>query len=325
MAVLLRRLVHLLLLLLLLAADVPIFCRAAPAADATAMASIAHSLTGVPSNWVPGNDPCNPKWDFVSCTAGRVVSLNLGNLSLSGVLSESINGLVALTSLQLQHNNISGPLPSFSSLSNLQQLLLDFNSFSSVPDDFLSGFTAIRLINLDSNPFVPWSISNAANVCVNLQRFSAMRANMIGTIPEFFGSFSFLQYLRLPYNDLSGVIPVSLVGLKKLRYVDFTGNNLSGVVPNFSPNVTLMVSGNPFLVHDENGSGSGSGGSPAPSPSLVVSPLPSFNPITPPFNPIIHKPPPLPAPPRSPLRPPPPPDVHRLHPLSAGRGERNLI
>lgn len=145
-----------------------------------------------------------------------------------------------------------------------------------------------------------------------------MRANMIGTIPEFFGSFSFLQYLRLPYNDLSGVIPVSLVGLKKLRYVDFTGNNLSGVVPNFSPNVTLMVSGNPFLVHDENGSGSGSGGSPAPSPSLVVSPLPSFNPITPPFNPIIHKPPPLPAPPRSPLRPPPPPDVHRLHPLSAG-------
>ncbi|KAH7684869.1 Non-specific serine/threonine protein kinase protein [Dioscorea alata] len=316
MAVLLRRLVHLLLLLLLLAADVPIFCHAAPAADATAMASIAHSLTGVPSNWVPGNDPCKPKWDFVSCAAGRVVSLNLGNLSLSGVLSESINGLVALTSLQLQHNNISGPLPSLSSLSNLQRLLLDFNSFSSVPDDFLSGFTAIELINIDSNPFVPWSISNAAHVCVNLQRFSAMRANIIGSIPEVFGSFSSLHYLRLAYNDISGVIPVSLVGLKQLSYVDLTSNNLTGMVPNFSPNVTLVVPGNPFLVQD--GNGSGSGGSPAPSPSLVVSPPPSpFLVVSPPppFNPVIHKPPP-PAPRTSPLRP--PPDVHRLHSLPAG-------
>ncbi|KAM0932134.1 putative protein kinase RLK-Pelle-LRR-IX family [Dioscorea sansibarensis] len=273
------------------------------------MASIAQSLTGVPQSWIPGNDPCNPKWDFVSCAAGRVVSLNLANLSLFGELSESINDLAGLTALHLQHNNISGPLPTLSSLSNLQQLQLDFNSFSSLPDDFFSGFTAIQIINLDHNPLAAWSISNAANVCVNLQRLSAMRANMTGSIPAFFGSFSSLQFLRLSHNNLIGDIPTGLAGLKQLSYADLTSNNLSGKVPNFSPNVTLMLSGNPLLVMD--GGESGGGGSPpsslvvSPPPSLVVSPPP-------PFNPVIYNPPALH---RSP-----PPDVmvHRLHSLSAG-------
>ncbi|KAJ0972410.1 hypothetical protein J5N97_020369 [Dioscorea zingiberensis] len=315
MAIPLRHLLHL-LLILILAGDVPISSHAS-SPDATAMASIAQSLIGVPTSWVPGSDPCDPKWELVSCMGGRVISLNLANKSLSGVLSQSINDLNALTAIHLQNNNISGPIPSLTSLSNLQMLYLDFNTFTSIQDDFFSGLNSIMIISLDYNPLAVWSISDEAYVCSNLQRFTAMNTNLNGSIPEIFGSFSALQSLRLSNNDLTGTIPQGLAGLKQLQLLDLSNNDLHGKVPNFSPNVTLKLHGNPSLGKDDGGGGNTS---PSPPPMGISPPRGSNPPHGTPSGPVENPPPSV-----KPQPPPPPPSPRRRSSTTSHWLSRNRI
>ncbi|CAA3010344.1 receptor-like kinase TMK4 [Olea europaea subsp. europaea] len=176
--------------------------------DATIMAALAKSLSSHPSGWV-GPKPC--KWQGVDCdSSGKISSISLPSMSLTGQIPSNLNQLSNLKSLHLQNNFLSGPLPSLSNLASLQDVNLDGNNFSSVPRDFLSGLTSLQTFSINNNSNLPpWIIPETLKDSTSLVSFNAGKANLVGQIPDIFGSFPSLQNLRLSYNNLTGSLPLS--------------------------------------------------------------------------------------------------------------------
>ncbi|CAL9056379.1 receptor-like kinase TMK4 [Musa acuminata AAA Group] len=240
--------------------------------DAKAMWDLARALSGLPSSWKSGSDPCDPEWEGVTCSAGRVSGISLGSRGVSGTLPASLSALTSLASLRLHRNRLSGPVPLLSSLSSLQTLFLDGNAFDSLPDTFFAGLSALQEISLDDLPLAPWSISHNLSAAVGLADFSASNSSLSGTLPDFLGSLLNLRVLRLSYNQLTGSIPSSLAGsgiqqlllnnqqdrdklsgsidvlgaMPQLTMVWLQSNSFTGPIPDLS-NVTALES---FNVRD---------------------------------------------------------------------------
>ncbi|KAK7379624.1 hypothetical protein VNO80_05088 [Phaseolus coccineus] len=69
-------------------------------------------------SWV-GNDPCSD-WSFISCAAGKIVTVNLVNQNLTGTISPAFANLTDLRNLYLNNNSLGGSIPG--GLTNLAQL-----------------------------------------------------------------------------------------------------------------------------------------------------------------------------------------------------------
>ncbi|PIN25436.1 Serine/threonine protein kinase [Handroanthus impetiginosus] len=126
-------------------------------------------------------DPC--KWRNVICSMNnRVTKIQIGHQNLQGAIPKELSLLTQLELLELQWNNISGPLPSLSGLSSLQVLMLSNNQFTSMP------------------AFFPG------------HNFSANSANVTGRIPSFLGPDALprLTNLHLAHNNLKGELPLAL-------------------------------------------------------------------------------------------------------------------
>ncbi|KAG6488988.1 receptor-like kinase TMK4 [Zingiber officinale] len=256
----------------LLALDLLCQCRGASSPDAPAMSELGRSLSGVPSSWKPQQDPCS--WDGVTCSGGRVTSINLVSRGVSGSLSPALGDLTSLTSLQLQRNSISGPLPRLSKLSSLQNIFLDGNAFDSIPDGFFSGLSSLQKISFDDLPLAPWNLSQDIASAAGLVELSASNASLTGSIPDFLGSLSSLGILRLSYNQLTGSLPSSFAGsvleqlflnnqqsrdkisgridvigaMPRLTMVWLQSNSFTGPIPDLS-NLTVLES---FNVRDNS-------------------------------------------------------------------------
>lgn len=89
--------------------------------------------------------PCS--WTGVACgNASFVVSLNLSNMNLSGVVSAELANLKHLVNVSLDRNNFTGNLPAeIVTLSQLQYLNVSTNSFSG---DLPSNFSQLQLLQV---------------------------------------------------------------------------------------------------------------------------------------------------------------------------------
>ncbi|XP_049406971.1 receptor-like kinase TMK4 [Solanum stenotomum] len=188
--------------------ELSVVVRDGSADDASVMAKLAKSLIPTPPGW-SGTNVC--KWSGVSCdSSGRVSSISLISKSLGGQLPPDLNQLSNLQTFNIQKNRISGSLPSLSNLPSLQDVHLDSNNFTSVPTNFLSGLTNLQKFSIDDNPGLPpWTIPDSLTDSTSLADFSASNANIMGQIPDIFGSFPSLESLRLSYNNLTGFLPYS--------------------------------------------------------------------------------------------------------------------
>ncbi|KAJ9563721.1 hypothetical protein OSB04_008881, partial [Centaurea solstitialis] len=163
-----------------------------------------------PLDWSDPN-PC--KWDRVGCSnLNRVTGIQLGNQNLKGTLPESINKLSELQILEFQNNQLTGSVPSLSGLTQLQNLLLANNNFTSIPSNFFIGMSSLQHVYLDYNAFDAWSLPNGLKDASNLRTFSASSANVTGEIPDIFDAFPGLTELRLALNRLEGGLPDSFAG-----------------------------------------------------------------------------------------------------------------
>jgi hypothetical protein len=184
-------------------------------------------------------DPCN--WNHVVCSdEKRVTRIQIGRQNLQGTLPSNLRNLAQLERLELQYNNISGPLPSLNGLSSLQVILLSDNKFISVPSDFFTGLSSLQSVEIDNNPFSNWVIPESIKNASALQNFSANSANISGSIPGFFGPDSFpgLTILRLAFNDLEGELPASFSG-SQVQSLWLNGQKLSGGI-DVIQNMTLL-------------------------------------------------------------------------------------
>ncbi|KAI4307681.1 hypothetical protein L6164_030843 [Bauhinia variegata] len=236
-----------------------LLCVEAESQDADVMLALKKSLNVPQSLGWSDPDPCN--WNHVGCSRDRrITRIQVGHQGLTGTLPPNLQNLTALEVLELQYNNISGPLPSLSGLSSLREILLDDNLFESIPSDFFTGMSLLQNVDIDNNPFSDWEIPESLKDATELQSFSANSANIKGKIPDFFNQdvFSSLTSLHLAGNNLEGGLPASFGGMQiqslwlngqksklfgsidviqkmtSLQEVWLNLNNFSGPLPDFS-------------------------------------------------------------------------------------------
>ncbi|KAB1201171.1 putative receptor protein kinase TMK1 [Morella rubra] len=101
------------------------------------------------SSWT-GNDPCGGPWLGLSCNPSNEVSIiNMPKFSLNGSLSPAIAKLDALTQIRLQNNYLTGPIPqNWTSLKYLTTLDVSGNNISPPLPKFSS---TVNLV-IDGNP-----------------------------------------------------------------------------------------------------------------------------------------------------------------------------
>ncbi|KAF3455497.1 hypothetical protein FNV43_RR00126 [Rhamnella rubrinervis] len=180
--------------------------------DASVMSKFLAAISPTPSGWSSTKDYC--QWKNVNCDSSkRVTSISLASQSLSGTLPSDLGTLTQLTTLSLQKNSFSGPIPLLANLTFLQDLYLDNNNFSSVPSGFFQGLTSLQTLSLSENSNLqPWSIPTDITQSSSLVSLTAGNANIIGSLPDIFDSFPSLQNVRLSYNNLTGSLPSSFNG-----------------------------------------------------------------------------------------------------------------
>lgn len=177
------------------------------------------------TGWNQTNTPCS--WFGVSCNKGYVTYIGLSD---NGDESDEIYGnglkgqipnlnLLGLISLNLSSNQLSGNIPNFTNLSNLQLLTLSFNQ--------LTG-----------------NIPNFTNLPI-LRKLTFRSNQLNGNVPNF-SNLRNLDTLILSSNQLSGNIP-NLANLPNLKAIDLSSNQLSGNIPNFRESPYLQ-----YLYFDSN-------------------------------------------------------------------------
>ncbi|XP_011024490.1 PREDICTED: leucine-rich repeat receptor-like protein kinase PXL2 [Populus euphratica] len=149
---------------------------------------------------------CN--WAGVWCNSnGAVEKLDLSHMNLTGHVSDDIQRLESLTSLNLC-----------------------CNGFSSSLTKAISNLTSLKDIDVSQNLFIgsfPGGLGRAAG----LTSLNASSNNFSGIIPEDLGNATSLETLDLRGNFFEGSIPKSFGNLRKLKFLGLSGNSLSGQLP----------------------------------------------------------------------------------------------
>lgn len=192
--------------------------------DFAALDALKQSWKNTPANWV-GSDPCGDSWVGIGCTGGRVTSITLSSMGLTGQLTSDLASLSELQALDLSYNTgLMGSVPpSIGRLKKLSNLILAGCSFSGPIPDTIGSLGRLVYLTLNSNRFG-------------------------GTIPPSIGRLKNLYWLDLAGNQLSGTIPVSngstpgLDLLVNTKHFHFGMNKISGTIPPqlFNPDMTLI-------------------------------------------------------------------------------------
>ncbi|PON45968.1 GPCR kinase [Parasponia andersonii] len=201
-----------------------------------------------------GSLHCN--WKGVWCNSkGFVEKLDLSNMNLSGLVSDQIQGLSSLSSLNICCNGFASSLPkSLYNLTSLKTIDVSQNSFVGTFPSGLGRSAGLISVNASSNDFsglLPDDLGNATSLesldfrgsffegtipmsYRNLQKLKFLGLsgnNLTGTIPRELGTLSSLETIILGYNDLEGEIPAELGNLTNLQYLDLAVGSLSGQIP----------------------------------------------------------------------------------------------
>ncbi|XP_012085218.1 MDIS1-interacting receptor like kinase 1 [Jatropha curcas] len=201
-----------------------------------------------------GTSHCN--WTGVRCNSHGVVErLDLSNMNLSGSISDSIQQLQSLTSLNLCCNEFSSSLTkAISNLTSLKSIDVSQNFFTGNFPVGLGRIAGLILLNGSSNNFsgfIPEDIGNASLLEMldlrgsffegsipksfkNLQKLKFLGLsgnNLTGKIPAELGQLSSLERIIIGYNEFEGGIPKEFGNLTNLKYLDLAVGNLGGEIP----------------------------------------------------------------------------------------------
>jgi len=144
------------------------------------------------NDWYAPNAPCN--WKGITCTNGRVTSLDRANSKLEGTLPD-LSALNRLQALNLNNNKLTGQMP-----------------------DFLKKLVRLETLDLGSNQLTG-TISDLSQL-KNIKALSLAKNRLSGSIPDHLSNLAGLNTLHLDNNQLSGNIPSSLVQLTQLQDQD---------------------------------------------------------------------------------------------------------
>ncbi|KAK9280779.1 hypothetical protein L1049_003668 [Liquidambar formosana] len=209
----------------------------------------------VPDNG-QGNYSAHCQWTGVWCTAnGAVQKLDLSRMNLSGRISDNIQQLQNLASLNFCCNGFASSLPkSISSLTALKSIDVSQNFFVGSFPVGLGRAAGLTTLNASSNNFsgyLPEDLGNATSLesldlrgsffqgsipksfknLQNLKFLGLSGNNLTGQIPPELGQLSSLESIILGYNEFEGEIPAEFGNLTNLKYLDLAIGNLGGQIP----------------------------------------------------------------------------------------------
>ncbi|KAL3685473.1 hypothetical protein R1sor_003495 [Riccia sorocarpa] len=162
--------------------------------------------------------------------------VNLRTLTLrfktTGTIPACFCKLTQLTILNLNSNNLVGAIPNCigTSLTQLEQLDLGFNSFTGSIPLTLTSLTKLQFLNLEHNKFSGSIPSQIGNNLVNLVRLNLGSNSLTGPIPSSFGRLTKLEVLVLSFNFLTRIAP-ELGNLVNLQNLFLDSNRLQGNLP----------------------------------------------------------------------------------------------
>ncbi|XP_020109835.1 pollen receptor-like kinase 4 [Ananas comosus] len=220
---------------------------AAAVSEADALIAFKSTLSGAGAgasaalaNWVPGTSPCSGNrtlWRGVLCDeGGRVLGLQLENMSLSGALTlDPLVDLPALRTLSFKNNSFAGPIPDLAKLGALKMIYLSRNRFSGpIADELFDKMRSLRKVHLSHNAFsgpIPSSVAGLSELGLDDNAFE-------GAIPDL--EQKGLTFVNLSHNQLEGPIPK---GLSRFNASMFEGNkNLCGRPLDVSCDITQSQS-----------------------------------------------------------------------------------
>ncbi|AES86942.1 putative leucine-rich repeat-containing, plant-type, leucine-rich repeat domain, L [Medicago truncatula] len=186
----------------------------------------------------------------------QLSTIDLSYCQFNGTLPSSMSELTQLVYLDMSSNYLTGPLPSFNMSKNLTYLSLFLNHLSGdLPSSHFEGLQNLVSIDLGFNSFkgkMPSSLLKLPYL-----RELKLPFNQIGgLLVEFDIASSVLEMLDLGSNNLQGHIPVSVFNLRKLRVLQLSSNKLNGTIQldiiRRLSNLTVLGLSNNFLSIDVN-------------------------------------------------------------------------
>ncbi len=192
----------------------------------------------------PGDSPCG--WTGVTCEGGRVTRLDLSMFQVNGPLAPEVGNLSELKYLNIQQGGaefypMTGNIPAtLGNLQKLEHLEMRGNVFTGTNMEVIGSLTKLTHLAFDTPP--SWTIPNSFQNLINLEHlyfgiaggWAWSTMGSIGNIPSFFGSYTKLKTLSMPWAGASGPIPASLNNLTNLTVLDLSNNNLTGPMPDLT-------------------------------------------------------------------------------------------
>ncbi|XP_057976326.1 probable inactive leucine-rich repeat receptor-like protein kinase At3g03770 isoform X2 [Malania oleifera] len=178
--------------------------------------------------------------------------LSLKKNWLDGSLPDSLRSLVTLRILVLSHNHFFGKVPDLSTLTNLQILDLENNSFG--PQFPQLGNKLVTLV-LRKNRFSS-AIPDDTSSYYQLQRLDISLNKFLGPFQLSLLSLPSITYLNIAGNRFTGMLFENLPCNSQLEYVDLSSNLLTGSLPSCllsdSKDRMVLYSRNCLATHDQN-------------------------------------------------------------------------
>ena len=188
--------------------------------------------------WVLPTDNACSLWG-VTCSNGRVTSLDLSDNNLRGTLPAEIGNLGRLNGLWLPNNELSGPIPPEIGNLSVMSLNLSGNNLSgAIPAELGNVEDLVALMLGDNALSGPIPMIEVQEQLADLQYVYLSGNQLSGDLPCFPMSDD-LGSLLLSHNNFTGQVPECLGYQSELDRLDISWNGLSGSLPNNLMNLNL--------------------------------------------------------------------------------------
>ncbi|KAI8019722.1 Receptor-like protein Cf-9 [Camellia lanceoleosa] len=190
-----------------------------------------------------------PGFELLVQNLTKVRELNLYDVNISSVVSNSLLNLTSLTLLDLTACELFGKFPDgIFHLPHLNVLSIHDNlALTGYFPELINSSSPLQYLGLSYTNFsgkLPDSIGNLKS----LKTLGADFCNFYGSIPTSLGNLTEMTYLFIGYNYFTGMLPSSLSNLGNLVSLAVEFNDFEGKIADFLPNVKSLL----YLSVDSN-------------------------------------------------------------------------